>query len=480
MMDSVQQYDTKEIIKEMLPDLQKIYRMFSYLNMPKKSFVELVYKKIEENINNEVIDYSIIKTNIEDYLIEKTKQTINEDNNCYIINEYINGLFYNTHNYEEIMDSFNKLEAFMSYLDYKISFELLNELIENNDSFKNSIQIVFNENKTRFVRGEIEKSITNKLLVASLDIYSLVNGIGKKDAKEQNYKDMDDIVDIYLKDIRQNILLTSEQELLLGKEIAQGNMKARKLLIESNLRLVASVAKKYIGNGVDYLDLVQEGNLGLIRAVDKYDYTKGYRFSTYAIFWISQAVRRAISCQSRTIRVPVQTSELASRTLCMQKQLMMELNREPTDEEVGQRLNLTAERVRELLDMIQDPVSLETPVGEKKEAVLGDFIEGDQSYMPEEIAEKELLKDEIRELLSVLPQRAQEIIILRYGLIDDRCLTLEEVSEIYHISRQRTHQIERASLKKLYKTIRLKEMKASAKNSDISITRKQRVCARSK
>ena len=476
-MDSINIVDTKE---NMLSELRKIYNLFSCLKMPEKDYYELVYKEINRMKNEGCMDEDTIQKNIEQLLIEKTRLIINEENKSYLINTFTKELFNNVTDYGKLLECFDKLETFMSSLDYDISFELLSELIENNIDFLNAVSIIFNDNKRKYVKCEIEKVISNKLLIASLDVYSLLNGIGKRDTQVQKYKDMDDIVDIYLKDIRQNILLTSEQELLLGKEIAQGNMKARSLLIESNLRLVASVAKKYIGNGVDYLDLVQEGNLGLIRAVDKYDYTKGNRFSTYAIFWISQAVRRAISCQSRTIRVPVQTAELASRTLCMQKQLMMEFNREPTDEEVAQRLNLTSERVRELLDMIQDPISLETPVGDKKELVLGDFIEDSHRYMPEEIAEKELLIDEVKELLSVLPQRAQEILILRYGLIDDRCRTLEEVSEIYHISRQRTHQIEKASLKKLYKIIRLKEMKANAKNSNKSITRKQRVCARDK
>ena len=259
----------------------------------------------------------------------------------------------------------------------------------------------------------------------------------------------DDPVKIYLKEIGNYPLLSMEEEVELAKKIAQGDQDASDRLTESNLRLVVSIAKKYVGRGLSFLDLIQEGNLGLIKAVDKFDYTKGYKFSTYATWWIRQAITRSIADQSRTIRIPVHMSEVINKAYRVSRSLLQELGREPTEEEIAAQMNLPVEKVREIMKISADPISLDTPIGEEDDSHLGDFIKDDTIMGPEEAATYTMLQDQIKKLLTTLSEREQRVLVLRFGLLDGRTRTLEEVGKEFNVTRERIRQIEAKALRKL-------------------------------
>lgn len=258
-----------------------------------------------------------------------------------------------------------------------------------------------------------------------------------------------DPVRIYLKEIGAIPLLSQEEETELAKRAAQGDEFAKRRLAEANLRLVVSIAKRYMGRGMQFLDLIQEGNLGLIKAVEKFEYQKGFKFSTYATWWIRQAISRAIADQGRTIRIPVHMVETINRTIRTSRQLTQELNREPTPEEIGRAMKLPAWRIREILKTAQDPVSLETPVGEEEDSLLGDFIKDEQVTVPGEAAAQTLLQEQIQEVMRTLTERERQVLRLRFGLEDGQARTLEEVGRSFQVTRERIRQIEAKALRKL-------------------------------
>ena len=270
---------------------------------------------------------------------------------------------------------------------------------------------------------------------------------------------LDDPVRMYLKEIGKIPLLSSEDEIELAKEMELGNEEAQKRLAEANLRLVVSIAKRYVGRGMQFLDLIQEGNLGLIKAVEKFDYRKGYKFSTYATWWIRQAITRSIADQARTIRIPVHMVETINRLVRTSRQLLQELGREPTMEEIGKRVDMPAERVAEIMKMSQEPVSLETPVGEEEDSHLGDFIQDDHVTVPQDAAAYTLLHEQLMEVLGTLTEREQKVLRLRFGLDDGRPRTLEEVGKQFHVTRERIRQIEAKALRKLRHPSRSKKLK---------------------
>ena len=270
---------------------------------------------------------------------------------------------------------------------------------------------------------------------------------------------LDDPVRMYLKEIGKIPLLSSEDEIELAKEMELGNEEAQKRLAEANLRLVVSIAKRYVGRGMQFLDLIQEGNLGLIKAVEKFDYRKGYKFSTYATWWIRQAITRAIADQARTIRIPVHMVETINRLVRTSRQLLQELGREPTMEEIGKRVDMPAERVAEIMKMSQEPVSLETPVGEEEDSHLGDFIQDDHVTVPQDAAAYTLLHEQLMEVLGTLTEREQKVLRLRFGLDDGRPRTLEEVGKQFHVTRERIRQIEAKALRKLRHPSRSRKLK---------------------
>ena len=268
-----------------------------------------------------------------------------------------------------------------------------------------------------------------------------------------------DPVRMYLREIGKIPLLTKEEEVELAKRVEAGDEEAKKKLIEANLRLVVSIAKKYIGRGLSFLDLIQEGNLGLIRAVEKFDYRKGFKFSTYATWWIRQAITRAIADQARTIRIPVHMVETINKLIRVSRQLVQQLGREPTVEEIAQALELLPEKVEDIQRIAQEPVSLETPIGEEEDSQLGDFIEDKDSPNPEEATAGQLLREQLEEMLGELTEREREVLRLRFGLEDGRAHTLEEVGKRFNVTRERIRQIEAKALRKLRHPSRSKRLR---------------------
>ena len=258
-----------------------------------------------------------------------------------------------------------------------------------------------------------------------------------------------DPVRMYLKEIGRINLLSSDEEFEYAKLAEQGDEYAKKMLAESNLRLVVSIAKRYVGRGMLFLDLIQEGNIGLMKAVEKFDPSKGYKFSTYATWWIRQAITRAIADQARTIRIPVHMVETINKLARVQRQLTQELNREPTEEEIAKKVGISVEKVREVYKISQDPVSLETPIGEEDDSHLGDFIKDERTMSPEEYATIEMLKEELSNVLLTLTEREEKVLRLRFGLDDGQCRTLEEVGQVFNVTRERIRQIEAKALRKL-------------------------------
>lgn len=273
----------------------------------------------------------------------------------------------------------------------------------------------------------------------------------------------DDPVRLYLKEIGKYPLLTTEEEIALAKQIAEGTPEeqaaAKKKLSEANLRLVVSIAKRYVGRGMQFLDLIQEGNLGLIKAAEKFDYTKGYKFSTYATWWVRQAITRAIADQARTIRIPVHMVETIHKVSRASRQLLQELGREPTTEEIAQALDITPDKVRDIMKIAQDPVSLETPIGEEEDSHLGDFVEDTDSPAPSEAASYSLLREQLCNVLHTLTPREEQVLKLRFGLEDGRPRTLEEVGKQFNITRERIRQIEAKALRKLRHPSRSKPLR---------------------
>ena len=270
---------------------------------------------------------------------------------------------------------------------------------------------------------------------------------------------IEDPVRMYLKEIGKVPLLSAEEEIELAKRMENGDQAAKKRLAEANLRLVVSIAKRYVGRGMLFLDLIQEGNLGLIKAVEKFDYTKGYKFSTYATWWIRQAITRAIADQARTIRIPVHMVETINKLIRVSRQLLQELGREPTPEEIAAEMNMPVDRVREILKISQEPVSLETPIGEEEDSHLGDFIQDDNVPVPSDAAAFTLLKEQLVEVLGTLTEREQKVLRLRFGLDDGRARTLEEVGKEFNVTRERIRQIEAKALRKLRHPSRSRKLK---------------------
>lgn len=270
---------------------------------------------------------------------------------------------------------------------------------------------------------------------------------------------MDDPVRMYLKEIGRVPLLTSDEEISLAKRMEVGDEEAKKQLVEANLRLVVSIAKRYVGRGMQFLDLIQEGNLGLMKAVEKFDYTKGFKFSTYATWWIRQAITRSIADQARTIRIPVHMVETINKLIRISRQLLQELGREPFPEEIAEQMDITVDRVHEILKIAQEPVSLETPIGEEEDSHLGDFIPDDDAIAPADAAAFALLREQLDDVLDTLTEREQKVLRLRFGLEDGRGRTLEEVGQEFGVTRERIRQIEAKALRKLRHPSRSKRLK---------------------
>ena len=316
------------------------------------------------------------------------------------------------------------------------------------DTFsKRGIEIVDDSNSGEDVDDDVDVDVDDKDEEVEIDL-SVPEGIS-----------IDDPVRMYLKEIGRVPLLTAEEEVALAKRMQEGDEIAQKRLAEANLRLVVSIAKRYVGRGMLFLDLIQEGNLGLIKAVEKFDYTKGYKFSTYATWWIRQAITRAIADQARTIRIPVHMGETINKLIRVSRQLLQQLGREPLPEEIAKEMDISVERVREIMKIAQEPVSLETPIGEEEDSHLGDFIEDQDAPAPADAASFMLLKEQLEDVLDTLTPREEKVLRLRFGLDDGRARTLEEVGQNFGVTRERIRQIEAKALRKLRHPSRSRKLK---------------------
>ena len=343
--------------------------------------------------------------------------------------------------YQEVMDYFGQEPPAAQQLDRLFEFLDQNKV----DVIRMGIEEELDPDL--FIEEEMELDEEEEIDVEHLDL-SVPEGVS-----------LEDPVRMYLKEIGKIPLLGMEDEVELAKKMELGDPEARKRLAESNLRLVVSIAKRYVGRGMQFLDLIQEGNLGLIKAVEKFDYTKGYKFSTYATWWIRQAITRAIADQARTIRIPVHMVETINRLVRTSRQLLQELGREPTTEEIAARVDLPVERVSEIMKMSQEPVSLETPIGEAEDSHLGDLIQDDNVLVPQDAAAFTLLHEQLMEVLLTLTEREQKVLRLRFGLDDGRPRTLEEVGKQFSVTRERIRQIEAKALRKLRHPSRSKKLK---------------------
>ncbi len=305
------------------------------------------------------------------------------------------------------------------------------------------------------ITGEEDDIPDEELLLAEEDEVDMEN----IDLSVPDGVSIEDPVRMYLKEIGKVPLLSADEEIELAQRMEDGDEDAKKRLAEANLRLVVSIAKRYVGRGMLFLDLIQEGNLGLIKAVEKFDYRKGYKFSTYATWWIRQAITRAIADQARTIRIPVHMVETINKLIRVSRQLLQELGREPSPEEIAEEMNMPVERVREILKISQEPVSLETPIGEEEDSHLGDFIQDDNVPVPADAAAFSLLKEQLNEVLGTLTEREQKVLRLRFGLDDGRARTLEEVGKEFNVTRERIRQIEAKALRKLRHPSRSRKLK---------------------
>ena len=357
----------------------------------------------------------------------------------------------------------------------KLSYGEISEIIGNLDLDKDFIDDVYEKIMNRGIEIESEMEIRNddtdiepdEAELLNLDVDDLehdddmVIEDGSVDLEASLPKGItvDDPVRMYLKEIGKVPLLSADEEIELAKKMEKGDEEAKKKLCEANLRLVVSIAKRYVGRGILFLDLIQEGNLGLIKAVDKFDWRKGYKFSTYATWWIRQAITRSIADQARTIRIPVHMVETINKLIRVSRQLLQEYGREPSPEEIAAEMDISEEKVREILKIAQEPVSLETPIGEEEDSHLGDFIPDEEVPAPAEAAAFSMLKEQLVEVLDTLTEREQKVLKLRFGLEDGRARTLEEVGKQFDVTRERIRQIEAKALRKLRHPSRSKKLK---------------------
>ena len=352
--------------------------------------------------------------------------------------------------YSKILDTFSGVEISSEQFDniLKVLEDNKIEVLRSKNDMEQTVSLSAKEKEPDEVDDE-ELEESKILLDIDDDIEEDSEENIEEDLSVMEGADITDPVRQYLKTIGQVRLLTMEEEQKIAKRISEGDPEAKKELIEANLRLVVSIAKKYVGRGLPLLDLIQEGNIGLMKAVDKFEYEKGFKFSTYATWWIRQAITRAIADQARTIRIPVHMVETINKLIRVSRQLLQELGREPTPEEIAKEMDMSVERVREILKISQEPVSLETPIGEEEDSHLGDFIQDDNVPVPAEAAAQTLLKEQLDEVLDTLTEREQKVLRLRFGMNDGRARTLEEVGREFDVTRERIRQIEAKALRKL-------------------------------
>ena len=360
---------------------------------------------------------------------------------------------------EELTKYANEHNGFVNN-KYLESLDLFNFIdIDDIEEIKTKLA----ENQVEFI-DESENLEDIEISDDLIDLDDEKDDVEDEEIKLEDFSDLkgfniDDPVKMYLKEIGKIPLLSADEERILAENMEAGDIEAKKKLAETNLRLVVSIAKRYVGRGMQFLDLIQEGNMGLMKAVEKFDFRRGFKFSTYATWWIRQAITRSIADQARTIRIPVHMVETMNKLKREERQLQQELNREPTDEELAERMGMPVDKIREVHKIGQDPVSLETPIGEENDSHLGDFIKDESSMSPEKYAISEMLKSELNDVLKTLTEREEKVLRLRFGIDDGQSLTLEEVGKIFGVTRERIRQIESKALRKLKHPSRSKKLK---------------------
>ena len=359
----------------------------------------------------------------------------------------------------QFLESLNKLVEMGKKKDGKIDFSDINEQFKDIDLDGDKTEKILDYLEQNGIIAILPDTDTDDDIILDVDDEPTEEELENIEFSVPDGVSIEDPVRMYLKEIGKVPLLSADEEVELAKKMETGDLDARKRLAEANLRLVVSIAKRYVGRGMLFLDLIQEGNLGLIKAVEKFDYRKGYKFSTYATWWIRQAITRAIADQARTIRIPVHMVETINKLIRVQRQLLQELGREPYPEEIAKEMNLPVDRVREIQKISQEPVSLETPIGEEEDSHLGDFIQDDNVPVPAEAAAFTLLKEQLSEVLGTLTDRERKVLELRFGLDDGRARTLEEVGKEFNVTRERIRQIEAKALRKLRHPSRSRKLK---------------------
>ena len=461
----------EKILEKILPLLENTYQKFAILEINEDEFQILVTKQIIESKTTYQKDIPYLKFITKKLLLifnklikeNLAKQPIT------IINNYLNKILKEKTFSNKELSLLNHLTNFLEKYDYIPPPDVIIEIIETNTDIEENLEAITTKYKEQITSKNLKKVTTNEIIISIIEIYCMLNHINLKEEnlETSNLKEIEneketesiDSIKLYFKEIGKIPLLTKEEELQLAYEIQKGNVKAKEKFIESNLRLVANIAKKYTNRGLAFMDLIQEGNIGLIKAVEKFDVNKGYRFSTYATWWIRQAITRALADQARTIRVPVHMVETINKMARIQRQLTLELNREPSEEEIAKKMGVGVEKVREVIKISQDPVSLETPIGEEEDSHLGDFVPDERNMSPEDFTTNEILKEEIKSVLSTLQPREQQVLELRFGLIDGTSYTLEEVGKKFNVTRERIRQIEAKALRKLRHPSRAKKLK---------------------
>ena len=359
----------------------------------------------------------------------------------------------------QFLESLNKLVELGKKKDGKIDFSDINEQFKDIDLDGDKTEKILDYLEQNGIIAILPDTDTDEDIILDVDDEPTEEELENIEFSVPDGVSIEDPVRMYLKEIGKVPLLSADEEVELAKKMETGDLDARKRLAEANLRLVVSIAKRYVGRGMLFLDLIQEGNLGLIKAVEKFDYRKGYKFSTYATWWIRQAITRAIADQARTIRIPVHMVETINKLIRVQRQLLQELGREPYPEEIAKEMNLPVDRVREIQKISQEPVSLETPIGEEEDSHLGDFIQDDNVPVPAEAAAFTLLKEQLSEVLGTLTDRERKVLELRFGLDDGRARTLEEVGKEFNVTRERIRQTEAKALRKLRHPSRSRKLK---------------------
>ena len=359
----------------------------------------------------------------------------------------------------QFLESLNKLVEMGKKKDGKINFSDINEQFKDIDLDGDKTEKILDYLEQNGIIAILPDTDADEDIILDVDDEPTGEELENIEFSVPDGVSIEDPVRMYLKEIGKVPLLSADEEVELAKKMETGDLDARKRLAEANLRLVVSIAKRYVGRGMLFLDLIQEGNLGLIKAVEKFDYRKGYKFSTYATWWIRQAITRAIADQARTIRIPVHMVETINKLIRVQRQLLQELGREPYPEEIAKEMNLPVDRVREIQKISQEPVSLETPIGEEEDSHLGDFIQDDNVPVPAEAAAFTLLKEQLSEVLGTLTDRERKVLELRFGLDDGRARTLEEVGKEFNVTRERIRQIEAKALRKLRHPSRSRKLK---------------------